>query len=91
MKIINPFAIAECRSIGFCEHCGHGDVLQIHHLMAKGHGGAKRVDVAFNLICLCLDCHNKAHAGNITFDKLAGIILKREIWKLQRAVKPRAE
>ncbi|MDD4515663.1 HNH endonuclease [Massilibacteroides sp.] len=40
-----------------CEYCGAVGI-DIHHIIFKSHGGKDNIE---NLICLCRDCHNKAH------------------------------
>ena len=45
-----------------CEMCGKQDRivnLQIHHIYGRGKGK----DVIGNLMCLCRECHSKAHAS----------------------------
>jgi 5-methylcytosine-specific restriction endonuclease McrA len=46
-----------------CEHC-HAVGNQIHHIEPRSSFGSTRKDEqddASNLICLCFDCHTKAH------------------------------
>ena len=48
-------------SIWQCECCGKQDYIQnqdLHHI----HGRGKGMDVIENLMCLCRECHNKAHS-----------------------------
>jgi len=45
-----------------CQVCGSTWELQVHHIKSRGSGGG---DVPENLICLCVECHTKAHAGRI--------------------------
>jgi 5-methylcytosine-specific restriction endonuclease McrA len=42
----------------YCERCG-AKASQIHHINGRG----KDKDVIENLIALCRDCHNHAHAS----------------------------
>jgi len=46
----------------YCEVCGRIAV-DIHHINFKSQGGKDNIE---NLIALCRDCHNKAHAGILT-------------------------
>jgi 5-methylcytosine-specific restriction endonuclease McrA len=52
-----------------CEFCSEPAV-DIHHITAKGMGGNPKADCIENLIGLCRDCHDKAHAGLITKEEL---------------------
>ncbi|MGB9660671.1 MAG: HNH endonuclease [Moorellaceae bacterium] len=45
-----------------CEVCGSTWGLQVHHIKSRGSGGEDTPD---NLICLCVECHTKAHNGQI--------------------------
>lgn len=47
------------RREGFrCALCDSTRYIQIHHIIARGHGGPNTPQ---NLICLCSDCHALAH------------------------------
>ncbi|WP_422444340.1 HNH endonuclease [Thermoanaerobacterium sp. DL9XJH110] len=46
-----------------CQVCGSTWMLCVHHIRSRGAGGD---DVPENLVCLCADCHAKAHAGIIS-------------------------
>lgn len=82
-RVIDPKARAAIRALGFCEVCGRSDLpLHCAHLLARGMGGGKCVDDPINLVCLCWECHGLNHAGKLSFDKLAGIVVKREVWKI---------
>lgn len=41
-----------------CVLCEDARVVQLHHVVPRGSGGA---DVAENLVCLCPACHRVAH------------------------------
>ena len=85
MRIVDPAARAACRAIGFCEVCGKSEgPFHAAHLLARGMGAGKQMDVPINLICLCPGCHGEAHAGKICFDRLAGIVVMREVWRMLR-------
>lgn len=47
----------------WCILCGGSEGLTIAHVKNKGMGGTKRKDSADNLVCLCLECHNKMDNG----------------------------
>lgn len=40
-----------------CEVC-NGTAVDIHHINARGMGGAKGADQIVNLMALCRECHN---------------------------------
>lgn len=60
-------------------------------------GGGGRLDVRANLISLCRECHNKAHAGLISRAELLLLVsiregmtpeqITEEIWRLRRKQK----
>ena len=52
-----------------CEICKCLAV-DIHHISAKKSGGSKNKDFIENLIGLCRECHNKAHAHKISVETL---------------------
>ena len=59
---IDHFGYCEQDWIG-CEKC-NGTSVDIHHLDSKGMGGTSlNKDYIENLMALCRDCHNKAHAS----------------------------
>lgn len=60
-----------------CEMCGQPAV-DIHHIESKGMGGNPKADCIENLVGLCRDCHNKAHAGDITKEVLFELIEANE-------------
>jgi len=55
-----------------CEVCTKPAV-DIHHIDSRGMGGSKSKDYIENLIALCRNCHNDAHANKITKDELRDI------------------
>jgi 5-methylcytosine-specific restriction endonuclease McrA len=57
-----------------CENCGSVAV-DIHHIEGRGKGK----DVIDNLIALCRDCHNKAHASLMSKEYLKRIVSQRII------------
>jgi 5-methylcytosine-specific restriction endonuclease McrA len=53
-----------------CERCNNTGV-DIHHVYGRG----KLLNEITNLICLCRNCHNLAHAEKITKEQLKEIHL----------------
>lgn len=47
------------RSLGLCEVCGHGRVVEHHHRRPRGAGGSRRADTntAANGLGCCRECH----------------------------------
>lgn len=63
-----------------CERCKQLAV-DIHHIIPRSKFGSKRKeeqDNVMNLIALCRDCHDKAHAEKITKDELFEIVKRRK-------------
>ena len=63
-RINDPQAIEDARR-PYCQYCGlsRTDIAyHVHHIKTKKSGGD---DILENLICLCPECHTKAHAGMI--------------------------
>jgi len=52
-----------------CEICNNKGV-DIHHLIFKSRGGKDNIE---NLICLCRECHIKAHDNPVFNQKLINI------------------
>jgi len=50
-----------------CEVCGSTWAVQVHHIKTRGSGGDDSPD---NLIALCVECHSKAHSGQLTKQRL---------------------
>ena len=46
----------------YCEYCGKGGSVHVHHVVSRGAGGG---DTADNLISLCIRCHARTHSGEI--------------------------
>jgi hypothetical protein len=59
-----------------CECCENAEAVDIHHIDNKGMGGCKTKDYIENLISLCRMCHEKAHKGIISKERLKEIHLK---------------
>lgn len=58
-----------------CEICRGRFMLQAHHIISVGSGGP---DHKFNLITLCLYCHDKAHRAILTKETLFRKVAFRE-------------
>lgn len=98
MIIVNEATLQLFREAKCCELCGKPTPggADVHHLIAKGSGGGRRMDVAINLIALDRSCHQNLHAGAVAAD-LRRIVAKREgvkrddiqtvLWLLQRLPK----
>jgi 5-methylcytosine-specific restriction endonuclease McrA len=59
-----------------CEVCS-ATAVDIHHIDPKGMGGRKSADYIENLIALCRNCHEAAHAGKISKERLKEITTER--------------
>lgn len=82
MRIIDPAAIEAARK-HYCEVCGtQAGPFEVHHISARGMGGAKGDDVDVNLVNLCagarVNCHDDAHAGRIPRERLEIIAQSRQ-------------
>jgi len=58
-----------------CERCS-APCNDFHHIVYRSHFGKKeqeKCDSVENIIALCRDCHNKAHAEKISKEKLQEI------------------
>jgi len=53
-----------------CENCFNKIAVDIHHIEPKGMGGSKLKDFIENLIALCRDCHDLAHAEKLSKTEL---------------------
>jgi len=54
---------ARFRGVGRCPWCGQWAYLQCAHVLARGMGGGRVLDVPINLVPLCARCHVDSHAG----------------------------
>ena len=58
VRIVNPRALRDALK-PYCEQCGGtSGPMAVHHIIYRSH---QRLDIASNLICLCVWCHEKAH------------------------------
>jgi len=86
MKIINDRFLAEYRLRGACEICNKMcHVREPAHVIARGLGGGKRMDVPLNLLALgssikmCCPCHTMQHQMNQPDDlEMFAMAAKRE-------------
>jgi hypothetical protein len=87
--IINNKLIEDMREeIPSCEICGGFSfgafTLEMCHVIAKGMGGGRRLDIRENLFKACgpaalwLGCHGQPHKGKISKEKIWVAIAKRE-------------
>lgn len=70
MTIIDEIFLATYRGPGACWICGKGcSRREPHHVIAKGMGGGRRLDIAINLVCvgstldMQCECHGKADSA----------------------------
>jgi hypothetical protein len=82
VKIKDKAVLATPRSLR-CEYCDRlcGHDTERHHIVFRGIGGGKRLDIVENVVDLggpwdC-GCHQKADARKITSDELYAIVAKR--------------
>ena len=66
-KVVNPAAIerARQRAGGRCEWCGRRAQIEVHHIIPRGMGGARRLDVDWAMIGLCREHHDAAQQYRI--------------------------
>ena len=79
MIIDNPKGMQECRDRKRCEWSGdtHGP-FEAAHVFACGHGGGRRIDAPWNLVCLKWTVHRIHHDGHApTTDDLLVIAARR--------------
>lgn len=76
-RVVSRQAIEAARK-PYCERCGRTDLpIHVHHVKARQMGGARRMDVADNLISLCARCHDLVHRGRIRREGLICIVEER--------------
>lgn len=73
-RIVDPQAIKTARK-PYCEYCRKWGYTEAHHIKTRGSGGD---DVPSNLVGLCRECHDKAHRGLISKERLREIVGRRE-------------
>jgi len=79
MTIIDPKIIQECRDRAQCELCYAGTApYEAHHIYHRGMGGGSQLDVAINLICVCVKCHRLIHDGWVKRQGLLAAVAVRE-------------
>lgn len=79
VRVVNESLLDLFRKSGNCENCTKWcDRREPHHHRGRGQG-AMRIDLAINLVALCLECHHSAHfSSDPSRAKLLAIIAKRE-------------
>ncbi len=85
MKVIDNDLLNEFRHAGICEFCLRRVTnREPHHIIGRGMGGGRRMDVRINLISLCAEfsggahCHTLVHVGRIGREKLLAVVARRE-------------
>ena len=85
MKIVDvDLIILLHEEIDRCELCNAAGKLEVHHIFPRGMGGGGRLDIPWNLLVVCRDCHQHCQAGKIPKREQLGIAAEREIWRLKR-------
>lgn len=54
--------VRRVKKVGSCERCGATDNLEAHHIIGWADYPTGRADIG-NGVCLCVNCHAKAHEG----------------------------
>lgn len=79
MRIVNEKLLKEFRQKERCEYCNRPcESLDAHHLVQRGLGGGKRLDISPNLAALCRFCHTDYHAGKIMYEDMLAVVAARE-------------
>jgi hypothetical protein len=83
--IKNERLLDEFRTPGNCELCNFWFLKrEPHHVIGKGTGGWRRLDIRINLIAVgssqyfTCDCHRLAQANRITLREVREVVAKRE-------------
>lgn len=79
MNTAEQKAIDQARNRPCCELCGtpNRDGLQAAHALTRGMGGSHDVNHPWNLLGLCLDCHQAQHSEGV-LGILFRLIARRE-------------
>lgn len=82
MKIINNKLLATFRQTPACEICHDRARCQPHHIICRGAGGGRRLDVRINLVAVCVFCHARLHGGSggqvLRVEELLTLVAHRE-------------
>ncbi len=83
MVIINEKLLTEFRTAGPCAYCGRrSSIRQPHHIICRGMGSGKRLDVRINLVALghafSCPCHADAHRGDIIQADFFAVVAARD-------------
>ncbi len=79
MQIIDAAVLAEIRELP-CAICGRPGPSSPHHFYhRKGMGGAGHIDHRYNVLPVCLACHDRIHyEGRPTRQELLALVARRE-------------
>lgn len=77
-RVIDEALLTAFREKKQCEWCRKPGLVQPHHVHGKGFGSWRRMDLAINLISLCVECHTAVHAGQILRCDLLAVVAARE-------------
>ena len=64
MKIVCNDTLNHFRRKGRCEWCAQTCQSEAAHVIARGMGAGRQLDVTHNLAALCRRCHQSLHDGN---------------------------
>jgi 5-methylcytosine-specific restriction endonuclease McrA len=73
-NITEPKRLALRRAGSRCRVCGFDTLVEVHHIIARRHGGPDTLD---NLITLCPNHHTMADRGQIAQDALRALLAER--------------
>lgn len=60
---MNVYQEVRNRDLNRCRACGNSQLLAVHHIVFRSHGGPNE---PWNLISLCKKCHDLAHGLGVT-------------------------
>lgn len=78
MVIIDKDLLAFFRRQGRCEWTGKRGPVDPNHIVPRGVGSGKRLDIRLNLIAMNRAAHDEYHAGQILQAELVLIVCQRE-------------
>ncbi len=72
MRHFDPALLADVR-LQPCCWCSRRAPSEAAHIYAKGMGNSRQIDLPWNVVPLCRECHQSSHDGQLplTFDLLA--------------------
>jgi hypothetical protein len=71
-------AFRDAPACEWCKQPSRGYLEPNHYWVRKGMGGGSQLDHPWNLIAMCLICHQRFHAGHITRWCCLAIVAARE-------------